>query len=252
MNIRFRIVLAGLVSLALTACQHSGTSKQASMSNDVLPMNYVAKAHPLGLGQHPDMRTTGFAYMLLGTSREADSGRAKTACRALFEHGDASRPTVAPNRDFLVTYLPVRKTGDLTRTSGHFKRGVCAHLAEFSDAQREREILQRLDYRETRGPILVAVDSPYRNRAVGQKALVADLSLVPTADLATVIQNWTHELAPRSDLWGAPVDMRELHALMNLGLQDLQVALTKTPQSGDEFSASLSAVKEQEGDSLKL
>lgn len=220
-----------LVAAILSGCQSLDQNSQAAKS-PITPeaYTYTAMAHPLGVGQKPDGRTSGHGYLLLAKSIETPK-RASKACQALFSKADLYKPAVAEDKNHLVTYLPVSTSGDFRRVSSLFKWGMCKRLDALHDLNRENRLLHNMGYAKTKGPILMAIDAPFAKMHSQQHSIVADLSMVPDHELETVIRNWIHGVASDRSLWHANVDLDEINERLNRGLVNRRVALSVLPDA---------------------
>lgn len=220
-----------LMCMGLTACFSFNSKPQVSQPNDVpLAYKYTNQAHPLGRGQYPSAHDGAYAVLLLGEvdmqGNTQNALRAQQACRALFTDTSLESPQQEANQ--IATYLPVKQLGDFTLVSTRFKWGMCSRINKWLDKEREEHFLARIGYVHTKGPVLIAIDEPYRKQETDTPipAIVADLSMVPAHEIAIVVQNWLQAasvLNPKSDL-------DEVAEHLNRGLESRRVAISRMPE----------------------
>ncbi len=210
--IRFSMVVVLLGGL--TACQTLHSTQQQVRSGGM-----ADSAQPLGLGQQTPASADALAYLLLGQGPE-NHVRSQRACEALLEplHAQA-----APN---IITYLPLDRVGDFSRTTPRFNKALCKHLADGRISRLERGLRSALGDPVTRGPYLVVVPQEMGVSLSLDQALVIDLSLVRDQDLPRTIHNWRQHVMPNSALWQGTPDVQGLYAALSQGLSQIQIAAT--------------------------
>lgn len=216
-NTNLRVSVGFILAMMLSACQSTQQHTLAPARAESAEQQRAA-TQPLGVGQSRATDVEAVAYLLLEKDG-ANHARSQRACKALFE--PLSGSVTSPH---IVTYLPVDRVGDFSRTSPRFNQALCKHLSGHGASQLEQGLRDVLDEPETRGPYLVVVPQQMGIALNLQESLVIDLSLVRDQDLPGTIHNWRQHVMPERALWQGVPDLEGLYTALSRGLSQVQIA----------------------------